>query len=901
LYLASIFLTGCSELQRPQLDFGNVNALQLGHNDNMQREWDFDNMDDDLQPPPSPRIRHPHNLDQHAFDNNADRLRLFTQFLDTDSEVPDVRLAQQYIRDLRTSTLETSAMTPAQVHRLRNPLRQPATLNAPDEGNNRDLALELGMYVSATECSQETFNDMMDVIRRDDPTRNLHDYAAVRDKAAELTGIYSIEADFCVKSCMAFTGPYSHLDDCLKCGEPRREAGQRRSYMVTFPLGPQIQALHRSERTSELLDYWPRLAESVLQKMHLGESLDDLVRSDIALGNDMLSMLRFGKLGPDDTIVLLTLDAAQLQGNKESSSYMWVYILLNFAPDGRYKMKRVLPAGVTPGPKSASTMESVLYHTMQHIVAVNSDGGLRIWDAYRNTETYHEMCIAEGREPRPAEYISDIFIVMFCADAMALPHMSGGVGPSGKHGCRIFCPTPGRLFGQNYYPAMAKPANYDILGSNHPDQSYHNPPKPDPAHYFEALNRLCKADARRYTDLRKETGIVKPAIVLGLWSEHSTSPMTLDPPKCFGMDIMHAVANIARHIIDLWRGRLDCYEPDSRDQWPFFSIDDDMWQLHGIDVERCNTATPSKWARYCRNPAKFINTGYKTIEFLHWFFIFGPVLFYGMLPTAIWRHYCKLVQGFRIIYQYNIAPDEVNKARELLSEFIAEFERIYMDRNPARLHFATQVMHNIVHFADEVDRIGPLSLYAQWTLERAIGFNKSHMRQPSRLYQNLFHVCLELAQTNALKGMWPELERRRDRTTIPQHAIDLGDGYVLKPKTSEAQTLPTPYEHALLHRLLDELRMSGQDVNINGEKVIRYGNLLLPEGLTVRSVWVHESLRRQDKRDSTNAKVSKCRREENTAQLVYFAGAYTRAHGLCASSVFLRVECQPHPRSLCSD
>ena len=56
----------------------------------------------------------------------------------------------------------------------------------------------------------------------------------------------------CVNSCLGFTGPYSNLDCCPKCGESRynekeltESEGRRkvpRQVFTTFPIGPQIQA-----------------------------------------------------------------------------------------------------------------------------------------------------------------------------------------------------------------------------------------------------------------------------------------------------------------------------------------------------------------------------------------------------------------------------------------------------------------------------------------------------------------------------------------------------------------------------------------------------------------------------------------------------------------------------------
>jgi len=148
------------------------------------------------------------------------------------------------------------------------------------------------------------------------------------------------------------------------------------------------------------------------------------------------------------------------------------------------------------------------------------------------------------------------------------------------------------------------------------------------------------------------------------------------------------------------------------------------------------------------------------------------------------------------------------------------------------------------------------SLHAQWVMERSIGFTEEHMRQPGRPYANMFRVQHRLAQLNALRAMFPKFEETVDRAgRIPAFAVDLGRGYIMKPKKWGPSLMTTETQRQLLRTHVAALLASGHRVNMDGKKVQKWGNLQLPDGSTVRSDWVHKTLGAGDWRDARNVKV----------------------------------------------
>ncbi|EJD38499.1 hypothetical protein AURDEDRAFT_30561, partial [Auricularia subglabra TFB-10046 SS5] len=706
------------------------------------------------------------------------------------SPIQVVRTAQEFILHLQDATLDDCPLRPDRLEALRNPPSHPLSLEDGPAGRDRDLCLSLRMLVAHTLSSKETYDETCYGIRCAYPNSGVLNYDATAKKLEELSGVYVIEDDLCIDSCVAFTGPYADLLHCPKCGKPRYVPGSRKvpqQRMSTFPIGPQIQAMHRHACTAELLDYWDRRTSSLLAQLYERVPIDPI--DDTMCGEDVLTAMLEEKLGPDDTVLVASLDGLQLYRNKQSGCWLWAFYLINMSPCGRYKKKYVLPGGSVPGPRKPEVMESVLFRTLEHISAVNRDGGLRIWDAY---------------QPRSADFNSVLYLLFATADAEAMPIWSGFVKHSGKKGCRLWCGLPGRHMsggrrGGHYYPMLALPDNYNVAGCTHPDQPYDEPRKADPSRYLDELRQICAAKtAGAYKKLRLQTGVVKPSILLGLWVSDER-PSILGLPNMFPGDNMHLFMNLAHHFITLWRGTFDCVRPDSKADWEWATLsDDELWAIHGADIAGCTPYTPSVLERPARNPAEKLNSGYKATEYIHYFYVLGPVHFYVVLRAEHWENYCLLVAGIRLIAQKSATRDQLMEGAQYLIQFLRGFEELYIGRRQERMHLHTQIIHIIQHLVPEYFRVGPGPLHAQWTLERHIGNMTDELRQHSNPYRNLAACSLRRAQINALKAICPQFDQTADGEKPPAYSVDLEDGYfLLVPRQRKVAGMPPAESQAL--------------------------------------------------------------------------------------------------------
>ncbi|KIJ11400.1 hypothetical protein PAXINDRAFT_15704 [Paxillus involutus ATCC 200175] len=116
---------------------------------------------------------------------------------------------------------------------------------------------------------------------------------------------------------------------------------------------------------------------------HLRETGEIPVVDDVVMDWDFLGAVLDGDIKPDDIVVMVSLDGAQLYQSKESDCWIYVWVLLNMSPDKHYKKINVIPGGFIPGPNKPKNVDSFLFPGLHHVAALQKEG-LTIWDASCN-------------------------------------------------------------------------------------------------------------------------------------------------------------------------------------------------------------------------------------------------------------------------------------------------------------------------------------------------------------------------------------------------------------------------------------------------------------------------------------------------------------------------------------
>ena len=152
----------------------------------------------------------------------------------------------------------------------------------------------------------------------------------------------------CIDSCAAFTGPFAQLEECPLCHKPRYNEEELRwsnsknkvprKSITTLPLGPQLQSCWRSHEMAQKMYYHWNKTRDLLEKHN---QIEDFVFDDTFCGLDYLDAVENGNIKDHDTVIMLSIDGAQFYRNKKSDCWIYVWIILDLAPDQHYKIRCV--------------------------------------------------------------------------------------------------------------------------------------------------------------------------------------------------------------------------------------------------------------------------------------------------------------------------------------------------------------------------------------------------------------------------------------------------------------------------------------------------------------------------------------------------------------------------------
>ena len=209
------------------------------------------------------------------------------------TKLTDIKIAMRFIQALERASLDGphSHLDDDTLARLRNP---PTTV--PRDMVNPDLRLGLELFLASLNSSQKTYSASRNAILHRHPEDEVPTYEQIKRRIAEITGVVSIVNNMCPNSCVAFTGPFSELEICPECSEPRYDAfGVARQELHTMPLGPQLQALFRDPESAQDMSYRRRRTEEIIQELQQNHGLQEAFH-DFLDGRDYIDAVRTGRI-----------------------------------------------------------------------------------------------------------------------------------------------------------------------------------------------------------------------------------------------------------------------------------------------------------------------------------------------------------------------------------------------------------------------------------------------------------------------------------------------------------------------------------------------------------------------------------------------------------------------------
>ncbi|EGO18520.1 hypothetical protein SERLADRAFT_375149 [Serpula lacrymans var. lacrymans S7.9] len=193
----------------------------------------------------------------------------------------------------------------------------------------------------------------------------------------------------CVNTCLAYMGPFADLDICPMCLEPR--------YDQLILARPQIQALWRDLTSASNMRYHEERTQELIEELQLN---DRALKSydNFFAGSDYINAVAEGQIQSGDTVLMFSMDGAQLYEKKSSDCWIYIWVIFDLSPDKRYQKKHVLPDGIIPGPNKPKNIDSFIFPGLHHLSAIQREG-LRIWDSSRNIIFTSKpfLALVEGR------------------------------------------------------------------------------------------------------------------------------------------------------------------------------------------------------------------------------------------------------------------------------------------------------------------------------------------------------------------------------------------------------------------------------------------------------------------------------------------------------------------------
>jgi hypothetical protein len=181
---------------------------------------------------------------------------------------------------------------------------------------------------------------------------------------------------------MAAQYPFADLETCPVCSKAcydhfhlesshgKEKVPQQEFH--TIPIRPQLQVLYRDPESTAYAYYLhserSRILSQIKQMGYLGKYSDVLYRTDL------IEAFRDTRIREDDLVLMFSTDGAQLYAQKQSSCWIYIWVLFNLAPDRWYKKKHIFIGGFIPRPNNPKNTDLFLFPGLYHLAVLQVEG-----------------------------------------------------------------------------------------------------------------------------------------------------------------------------------------------------------------------------------------------------------------------------------------------------------------------------------------------------------------------------------------------------------------------------------------------------------------------------------------------------------------------------------------------
>ena len=559
--------------------------------------------------------------------------------------------------------------------------------------------------------------------------------------AQDLTGFIPHMVDMCPRSCIAYTGAYASLEKCPYnrgndlCNEPRyhkpTSSGRLkpRAQVQILPVMAKIRAMFANADTAKLL----RHRDSCLQSaLHLVGTAATRKYSDY--GDSQVHVMQHTELGlfqdPRDIAFALSTDGAQLTMKKQSNTWLLILIILNLPGSIRCLTDSVIINFATPGPNSPGDIESFVWTVFQEMAMASE--GIWMWDAVDSSMFVHKSCIS-----------------MALGDMLGSAKLNGMTGHTGLFGDRFSMVQGAKsscLKGakSQYYPINppenakynpSRPAQYDL--SNLPMRSQDV--------YWSTIKRLANATTKKErSEISKSTGVSRLPLC--------AASVAFTHPTFFPLDPFHLFyENCMAFIWDIWTSFSKPHE--------FVYLSPEKARTLGSLIPLAMETLPAAFCGPIRDPYLKCQSQYKIYEWmalLHWYII--PMGIELQIDSIVLKNFSRFVEAIEFAMTISPRSDaEIQYLHKIISQFLVEYERIYIGNNPERILWARLCIFQLIHVPHHLQWNGTIRAGSQATVERSIGEMGHKIRSKKAPFANLTNLIFQTELVKILLLHYPSL------------------------------------------------------------------------------------------------------------------------------------------------
>ncbi|KAJ4473974.1 hypothetical protein C8J55DRAFT_375496, partial [Lentinula edodes] len=527
-------------------------------------------------------------------------------------------------------------------------------------------------------------------------------------RMSDLSQIEPAWYDCCIRSCMAFTGKHSKLQQCLHCHEDRYDAyGKYRRRFGYLPVIPRLHGLFQSKKMVSLMSYrynYPISTDSISDVFDSSGYRDLLNRQVIA---DGVKLPHTYFSGEHDIAFSFYSDSYQVFRRKRRGPSATPLLLknLNLPPELRTRSEYLIPLGLIPG--TPKDLGSFVEPFQDELVAL-AHGVETYCSTSQSPITLRAYChLNEGdiRALEKALRISGVNSFSPCRECEI----------KGIRDCS--CPQ------NHYYYPLAQPSlddNGDPLLNKNGDPIVHEwPPHNLPYRSHESfsavVNEMAEASTtKKSNQIRFFHGIKDIPVFSRVECQHYG--------RSSAHDWMHMFENIIPNLVSLWTGKFKGIRGD-------YELEASVWEQVGEETVNAVKDIPATFVRRLPNIATD-RSSYTAESWVFWFMYLMPILLQNRFNNSVYYdHACHLRDIMVVSLQFTITLDEIEQMRRDIIKWIREYER--------RLAVCTLTIHILIHLPDDIIFCGPA--WSTWAFygERFCGTLQRQVGSRSAPYANL--------------------------------------------------------------------------------------------------------------------------------------------------------------------